>query len=39
MDSKTFGILLDTVRRFVDGRLIPNEDRVEAEDAVAGLQS
>jgi acyl-CoA dehydrogenase len=34
MDSETFGILLDTVRRFVEERLIANEDRVEAEDAV-----
>ncbi len=34
MDTETFGILLDTVRRFVNERLIPNEDRVEAEDAV-----
>jgi acyl-CoA dehydrogenase len=34
MDREIFGILLDTVRRFVDERLVPNEDRVEAEDAV-----
>ena len=34
MDSETFGLLLDTVRRFVDERLIPNEDRVEAENTV-----
>jgi len=36
MDAETFSILRDTVRRFVDERLIPNEDRVEAEDAVPG---
>jgi len=34
MDSETFALLRDTVRRFVDERLIPNEDRVEDEDAV-----
>jgi acyl-CoA dehydrogenase len=34
MDADTFSILLDTVRRFVDERLIPNEDRVEHDDAV-----
>jgi acyl-CoA dehydrogenase len=34
MESDTFEILRDAVRRFVDGRLIPNEDRVEQEDAV-----
>ena len=34
MDSETFSLLLDTVRRFVDERLIPAEDRVEEEDAV-----
>jgi len=34
MDSETFQMLRDTVRRFVDDRLIPNEDRVETEDAV-----
>lgn len=34
MDGETFGLLLDTVRRFVDERLIPNEDRVETENAV-----
>ena len=34
MDQETFDMLLDTVRRFVDERLIPNEDRVENEDAV-----
>ena len=34
MDEETFALLLETVRRFVDERLIPNEDRVEEEDAV-----
>ena len=34
MDIETFALLRETVRRFVDERLIPNEDRVEAEDAV-----
>jgi len=34
MDSETFQLLRDTVRRFVQDRLMPNEDRVEAEDAV-----
>ncbi|MBV2148105.1 acyl-CoA dehydrogenase family protein [Sphingobium sp. AS12] len=34
MDQETFSLLRDTVRRFVDERLIPNEDRVEHEDAV-----
>ena len=34
MDGETFGLLLETVRRFVDERLIPAEDRVEADDAV-----
>lgn len=34
MDSETFAMLRETVRRFVDERLIPNEDRVENEDAV-----
>lgn len=34
MDEETFAILLETVRRFVDERLIPNEDRVEEDDAV-----
>ncbi len=34
MDSETFQMLRDTVRRFVHDRLIPNEDRVESEDAV-----
>ena len=34
MDAETFAMLRETVRRFVDERLIPNEDRVEHEDAV-----
>lgn len=34
MDQETFALLRETVRRFVDERLIPNEDRVEEEDAV-----
>jgi acyl-CoA dehydrogenase len=34
MDSETFSILRDTVRRFVTERLMPAEDRVEHEDAV-----
>ncbi|MDG2003532.1 MAG: acyl-CoA dehydrogenase family protein [Novosphingobium sp.] len=34
MDKDTFSMLRDTVRRFVDERLVPNEDRVEEEDAV-----
>ena len=34
MDAETFQLLKDTVRRFVDERLVPNEDRLEAEDAV-----
>ena len=34
MDTDTFAMLREAVRRFVDERLIPNEDRVEHEDAV-----
>ena len=34
MDQDTFDLLLETVRRFVDERLIPNEDRVEENDEV-----
>jgi acyl-CoA dehydrogenase len=34
MDPETFQLLRSTVRRFVDERLVPNEDRVEAEDQV-----
>jgi len=34
MDAETFQLLKATVRRFVEERLIPNEDRVEEEDRV-----
>jgi acyl-CoA dehydrogenase len=34
MDTETYQLLRNSVRRFVDERLIPAEDRVEAEDAV-----
>lgn len=34
MDADTFDLLRDTVRRFVDERLIPAEDQVEENDAV-----
>ncbi len=34
LDPETFGLLLDTVRRFVDKRLRPLEAEVEAQDAV-----
>lgn len=34
MDKETFAILMDTVRRFVEDRLMPNEHRVEEDDAV-----
>lgn len=34
MDTETFSILMDTVQKFVEARLMPNEDRVEEEDAV-----
>ena len=34
MDQETFEMLRSTVRRFVDQRLIPAEDRVEHDDAV-----
>ncbi len=34
MDTQTFELLRGSVRRFVEERLMPNEDRVEAEDAV-----
>ncbi|MFV3126798.1 acyl-CoA dehydrogenase family protein [Niveispirillum sp. KHB5.9] len=34
MDIETFDLLRGTVRRFVDERLIPAEDRVEHDDAV-----
>lgn len=34
MDAETFGLLNDTVARFVEQRLIPNEDLVEHDDRV-----
>ncbi len=34
MDDETFAMLRGSVRRFVDERLIPNEDRLERDDAV-----
>ncbi|TVV77286.1 acyl-CoA dehydrogenase family protein [Sphingomonas solaris] len=34
MDSETFDLLRNTVRRFVEERLIPAEDQVEQDDAV-----
>lgn len=34
MDAETFGMLRDTVRRFVDRTLIPAEDTVEEDNAV-----
>jgi acyl-CoA dehydrogenase len=34
VDTDTYELLRSSVRHFVEGRLIPNEDRVEAEDAV-----
>jgi acyl-CoA dehydrogenase len=34
MDQETFSLLRDTVRRFVEERLIPAEDQVEHDDAV-----
>ena len=34
MDQETFGLLRDAVRRFVEERLMPTEDRVEAENEV-----
>ena len=34
MDQDTFAALLETVRRFVEERLMPLEERVEEEDAV-----
>jgi acyl-CoA dehydrogenase len=34
MDADTFDLLRATVRRFVDARLIPAEDRVEEADEV-----
>jgi len=37
MDADTFALLRETVRRLVDERLIPNEDRFEHEDALQAL--
>ena len=34
MDAETYGLLRSAVQRFVTEKLIPNEDRVEHEDAV-----
>lgn len=34
LDQETFGLLKEGVRRFVQERLVPNEDRVEHEDEV-----
>ncbi|HRP71726.1 MAG TPA: acyl-CoA dehydrogenase family protein [Xanthomonadaceae bacterium] len=34
MDIETFGLLRESVRRFVDERLIPAEDRIEHDDEV-----
>jgi acyl-CoA dehydrogenase len=34
MDAETYDLLRDAVRRFVNEKLIPNEDRVEEEDSV-----
>ncbi len=34
MDSETFDLLRDTVRRYVEERLIPAEDQVDQDDAV-----
>ena len=34
MDIESYNLSIDTVRRFVNERLVPNEDRVEADDAV-----
>ena len=34
MDAETYGLLRSAVQRFVTEKLIPNEDRVEQEDAV-----
>jgi acyl-CoA dehydrogenase len=34
MDLDTFSMLRDTVRRYVDERLVPGEDRVEEDEAV-----
>ncbi|MEO6983952.1 MAG: acyl-CoA dehydrogenase family protein [Paralcaligenes sp.] len=34
LDTETFRQMIDTISRFVRDRLIPNEDRLEAEDGV-----
>jgi alkylation response protein AidB-like acyl-CoA dehydrogenase len=34
MDQEVFSALREAVQRFVVERLVPNEDRLEAEDAV-----
>ena len=34
IDTESFAILLDTVRRFVPNRLVPAEDEVEEQDEV-----
>ena len=34
MDAQTYELLRTAVRRFVNERLVPNEDRVEGEDCV-----
>ena len=34
MDTETYELLRSTVRRFVEERLVPQEDQVEADDAV-----
>lgn len=34
MDAETYGLLRSAVQRFVTEKLVPNEDRVEQEDAV-----
>ena len=34
LDAETFSILKDSVHRFVQERLVPNEDRVEENDEV-----
>ena len=34
LDQETFSLLKESVRRFVQERLVPNEDRVEHDDEV-----
>ena len=34
LDQETFSLLKESVRRFVQERLVPNEDRVEQDDDV-----